>query len=199
MTNSTVQIFGLLLGLASGFCTILAVLLPEWRRNDPGNDILEAIIRHQGMFPKTFIVFIFYTFIKKTFLFAPSHIVIGFPFICYSSSEERIFFYFMLLFKKTELFYSEIYKYKNALLFQLLSVTLHCVTEVFSADSKKMTKMYHRQIKYFISNSVVKESTVSSTQTKYCEEQSIKLVIKHCRKSKKNTSYIWTAVKNDKV
>lgn len=48
MTNSVVQIVGLVLSLIGAFCTVTSVILPEWRRNDVSNDIIEAVIRHQG-------------------------------------------------------------------------------------------------------------------------------------------------------
>ena len=59
MPNSSVQLFGILLGLASGVCTIVAVLLPEWRRivllkyyNS------NSEIRQEGMFSVALIMFI---------------------------------------------------------------------------------------------------------------------------------------------
>lgn len=46
--NGPVQLAGFALSLVALICTISATFMPEWRRNDPKNEIIESVIRHQG-------------------------------------------------------------------------------------------------------------------------------------------------------
>lgn len=48
MANGSIQLIGLLIACTGGLCTVIATFLPEWRRNDPSGEVLEAIVRHQG-------------------------------------------------------------------------------------------------------------------------------------------------------
>uniref|UniRef100_H2Z166 Claudin n=1 Tax=Ciona savignyi TaxID=51511 RepID=H2Z166_CIOSA len=49
MANSSLQVIGMVLSTIALLCTTLAVILPEWRRNDPKGEVIEAVIRHQGI------------------------------------------------------------------------------------------------------------------------------------------------------
>jgi len=53
MANGSLQIIGLVINIIAGLCSCLAVILPEWRRNDPSGDVIEAIKRHQGKSKQT--------------------------------------------------------------------------------------------------------------------------------------------------
>jgi len=53
MANGSLQIIGLVINIIAGLCSCLAVILPEWRRNDPSGDVIEAIKRHQGKCKQT--------------------------------------------------------------------------------------------------------------------------------------------------
>lgn len=47
--NGALQVIGFILNTVGYICVILATALPEWRRNDPSGEVLESIIRHQGI------------------------------------------------------------------------------------------------------------------------------------------------------
>ena len=47
--NPPLQLAGFALSLISLVLTFIAVFLPEWRRNDPKVEIIESVVRHQGM------------------------------------------------------------------------------------------------------------------------------------------------------
>nr|XP_002120514.1 claudin-1 [Ciona intestinalis] len=49
MANSSLQAVGLVLSVIAAVCTTLAVILPEWRKNDPKGEVIEAVVRHQGI------------------------------------------------------------------------------------------------------------------------------------------------------
>lgn len=52
MANGSIQLIGLLIACTGGLCTVIATFLPEWKRNDPTGEVLEAIVRHQGIWIK---------------------------------------------------------------------------------------------------------------------------------------------------
>jgi len=47
--NGPVQLAGFALSLIALICTMAATFMPEWRRNDPKSEIIESVIRHQGI------------------------------------------------------------------------------------------------------------------------------------------------------
>ncbi|XP_039253784.1 claudin-7-like [Styela clava] len=49
MANGTLQLIGVLIACAGGLCTMVSTFLPDWRKNDPSGEVLESIIRHQGI------------------------------------------------------------------------------------------------------------------------------------------------------
>ena len=51
MASNALQVIGLVLGVLAAICTTVAVMLPEWRRNDYSGEVIEAVMRHQGKPP----------------------------------------------------------------------------------------------------------------------------------------------------
>jgi len=49
MANGVIQGAGLVFGALGGILMIAAVLMPNWRQNDPSNDLIESIQTHQGL------------------------------------------------------------------------------------------------------------------------------------------------------
>lgn len=49
MANGVLQLIGFTLSTVGFLCTLITTFLPEWRRNDPAGEVLESIIRHQGI------------------------------------------------------------------------------------------------------------------------------------------------------
>lgn len=47
--NGTLQLAGFGLSCIAAILTFVAVFLPEWRRNDPKVEIIESVVRHQGI------------------------------------------------------------------------------------------------------------------------------------------------------
>ena len=46
--NGPVQLVGLAMSIIALALTMAATFMPEWRRNDPKDEIIESVIRHQG-------------------------------------------------------------------------------------------------------------------------------------------------------
>merc|ERR1712135_208195 len=47
--NGPVQLVGLAMSIIALALTMASTFMPEWRRNDPKDEIIESVIRHQGI------------------------------------------------------------------------------------------------------------------------------------------------------
>lgn len=52
MANGVLQGAGLVFGAIGGLLMVTAVLLPNWRQNDPSGDVIESIQTHQGLWSR---------------------------------------------------------------------------------------------------------------------------------------------------
>lgn len=49
MANGVIQGAGLVFGAIGGILMIAAIMMPNWRQNDPSNNVIESIQTHQGL------------------------------------------------------------------------------------------------------------------------------------------------------
>ncbi|CAK8675126.1 claudin-1-like [Clavelina lepadiformis] len=52
MANSMLQVVGLILGIIGFICIMVTTFVPEWRRNDPTNEVIELIVRREGIWSR---------------------------------------------------------------------------------------------------------------------------------------------------
>ncbi|XP_039269113.1 claudin-7-like [Styela clava] len=47
--NGILQLIGFIMNSVGLICVLVTTFVPEWRRNDPAGEVLESIVRHQGI------------------------------------------------------------------------------------------------------------------------------------------------------